>query len=456
MLPGLVLQVSRIYDLVTEILESANMTFCVKGPWLSETDILLTADPVNIHYILCSNFVNYHKGEDFKIFELLGDGIFNVDSDLWEDMRSSSHAIFSHQDFQSFSVSTTVSKLRQGLVPILEDAVEKNILVDLQDLFQRFLFDTSSILMTGYDPRCLSIEIPKVEFGDAVNGAADGLFYRHIKPVFLWKLQYRIGVGVEKKLRRGIAVIDHFLHKIISSKREEIKSHGKGEAMEVLTYYMTVDTTKYQHLKPSNDKFIRDAILSFLVAARDTTSSALTCFFWLLSKHPEALAKIREEINKKMPKFDPADLDKLVYLEGAICEALRLYPPVPFNHKSPVKSDVLPSGHRVDENWKIVISIFALGRMKSVWGDNAEDFRPERWISDSGVLRHEPSNKFLAFNAGPRTCLGKKLTFLQMQTVAVEVIRNYDIKVVEGHKPKRVASIILRMQDGLKVSITKI
>ncbi|ESQ53201.1 hypothetical protein EUTSA_v10026837mg [Eutrema salsugineum] len=220
-------------------------------------------------------------------------------------------------------------------------------------------------------------------------------------------------------------------------------------ATDVLTYYMTLDTTKYKHLKPRNDKFISDIILGFLIAGRDTTSSAPTWFFWLLSKNPEAMTKIRQEINKKMTKFNPADLDKLVYLHGAVCETLRLYPPVPFNHKSPAKPDVLPK-------FQIVISTYALGRMRSVRGDDAEDFKPERWISASGRLRHEPSYKFLAFNAGPRTCLGQKLTFLQMKTMAVEVIRNYDFKVVEGHKTETVPSVLLRMQHGLKVSVTRV
>ncbi|KAF2553719.1 hypothetical protein F2Q68_00038075 [Brassica cretica] len=413
MLPGLLLQVHRIYDWITELLEATGMTFCFKGPWLSGTDILLTVDPVNIHYILSSNFVNYPKGMEFKkIFEVIGDAIFNIDSGMWEDMRNSSHAIFSRQDFQRLW-----------------------ILVDLQDVFQRFLFDTSTILMTGYDLKCLSIEMPKVDFGDAVDGVSDAIFYRHVKPAFLWKLQYRFGVGVEKRLRRGLAVFDELLEKIISAKKEDIKSYDtKGEVTDVLTYYMTLDTVNYKHLKTSNDKFLRDTILGFLIAGRDTTASALTWFFWLLSRNPEAMTKIRQEINKKMPKFDPADLDKLVYLHGAVCGTLRLYSPVPFNHKSPAKPDVLPSGHKVDENWKIVISTYALGRMKSVWGDDAEEFRPERWISANGRLKHEPSYKFLAFNAGPRTCLGKKLTFLQMKTVAVNIIQNYEIQVVEGHK----------------------
>ncbi|CAN7082561.1 unnamed protein product [Brassica oleracea var. botrytis] len=255
-----------------------------------------------------------------KIFEVIEDAIFNIDSGMWEDMRNSSHAIFSRQDFQRLWVSTSVSKINQGLVPILDNAVEKNILVDLQDVFQRFLFDTSTILMTGYDLKCLSIEMPKVDFGDAVDGVSDAIFYRHVKPAFLWKLQYRFGVGVEKRLRRGLAVFDELLEKIISAKKEDIKSYDtKGEVTDVLTYY----------------------------------------------------------------------------------------------------------------------------------GDDAEEFRPERWISASGRLKHEPSYKFLAFNAGPRTCLGKKLTFLQMKTVAVNIIQNYEIQVVEGHKTEPVPSV-LRMQHGEK------
>nr|BAH56961.1 AT1G57750 [Arabidopsis thaliana] len=144
---------------------------------------------------------------------------------------------------------------------------------------------------------------------------------------------------------------------------------------------MNVDTSKYKLLKPNKDKFIRDVIFSLVLAGRDTTSSVLTWFFWLLSKHPQVMAKLRHEINTK---FDNEDLEKLVYLHAALSESMRLYPPLPFNHKSPAKPDVLPSGHKVDANSKIVICIYALGRMRSVWGEDALDFKPERWISDNG------------------------------------------------------------------------
>ncbi|ESQ37618.1 hypothetical protein EUTSA_v10002359mg, partial [Eutrema salsugineum] len=220
--------------------------------------------------------------------------------------------------------------------------------------------------------------------------------------------------------------------------------------------------------KPENcvkKQFLRDMILSFMIAGRDTTGSALTWFFWLLSKNPQETAKIRQEINTKLSprtndgseidSFNHQELSKLVYLHGALYEALRLYPPVPFQHKSPTKPDVLPSGHRVDASSKIVFCLYSLGRMKTVWGEDAAEFKPERWISESGRSIHVPSFKFLSFNAGPRTCLGKDVAMTQMKAVAVKIIQNYEIKVVKGHKIEPVPSVILHMKQGLKVMVTK-
>ncbi|KAF2535485.1 hypothetical protein F2Q68_00019886 [Brassica cretica] len=387
MLPGMLFNIPRIFDWISEVHEANDLTFAFKGPWFSGTDKLFTVDPRNINHMLNSNFAK-SKGPEFKkIFDVLGDGIVTADMELWEDLRKSGHTLFHHQNFLKLTVSSTTSKLKNYLVPLLDKAAEENIVIDLQDVFQRFMFDTASILMTGYDQMSLSTEIPGYEFGEAADFSEEAIFYRHLKPVILWRLQTLIGVGIERKIRR-----------------------------------------------------------------RDTTSSALTWFFWLLSKHPQVMTKIRQEINTN---FDPTDLKKLVYLHAALLESMRLYPPVPFNHKSPSKSDVLPSGHRVEAESKIVICIYALGRMRSVWGEDASEFKPERWISENGGLKREPSSKYLVFNAGPRTCLGKHLALLQMKMVAMEIIQKYDFKVVEGQKIEPVPSIILRMKHGLKVTVTK-
>ncbi|CAN6803316.1 unnamed protein product [Brassica oleracea] len=467
MLPGLLVEIPRVYDYITEFLEASNLTFLFKGPCFVGVNMLFTVDPANIHHIMSSNFTNYPKGSEFKkIFDVLGDGIFNTDFDLWMDLRKSAQCMMSRPEFQRFTLRTNMRKLEKGLVPILDHFAEKKLVLDLQDVFQRFTFDTTFVLATGIDPGCLSIEMPEIEFARALDEAMEVIFFRHIKPEIVCKIQRLLGFGDELKMKIAHSTLDRVCSKCIASKRDEITrgvTSIDSSSKNLLMSYMDVDTTKYKSLNPGDDKFLRDMILSFMIAGRDTTGSALTWFFWLLTKNSEVTTKIRQEINTKIsPRtnndsdhFSSQELNKLVYLHGAICEALRLYPPVPFQHKSPTKPDVLPSGHKVEPSTKIVFCLYSLGRMKSVWGEDASDFKPERWISETGSSIHVPSFKFLSFNAGPRTCLGKEVAMTQMKTVAVKIIQNYEIKIVEGHTIEPVPSVILRMKQGLKVMVTK-
>jgi cytochrome P450 len=159
--------------------------------------------------------------------------------------------------------------------------------------------------------------------------------------------------------------------------------------------------------------------------------------------------------NGKWRVLNISELSKLVYLHGALCETLRLFPSVPFEHKCAVQSDKLPSGHDISPNTKILFSLYAMGRMESIWGKDCLEFKPERWISERGRILHVPSFKFIAFNAGPRTCLGKEIAFIQMKIIVSAIIWNYHVQVVEGHPVSPSISIILQMKHGLKVRISK-
>ncbi|KAF8098516.1 hypothetical protein N665_0264s0020 [Sinapis alba] len=462
MLPAVIMRFNQIDDTIW-ILEKNNLTFLFKGPWFSRTDMLITVDPANIHHILSSNFSNYVKGPEFRdIFDVYGDTIITADGELWKNLRMSAQVLH-HQGFQNLSLSVTTSKLKEVLLPLFSRFSEDGTVVDLQDVFRRFMFDTTLVTTTGSDPHSLSIDMPEVEFAEAFEYAGEAVVFRHIIPRFVWKLQNRLGLGKEKKLIEAGEILDRVCAKYIAAKREEIIRsqgihHSNGESEDLLTYHMKLDTSKYELLDPSDDKFLRDTIVAIVVAIRDTTSSALTWFFWLLSENPNVEAKIRHEINTNLPKsaIDRREfLKKLVYLHAALYETMRLYPPIPFERKTSIKSDVLPSGHRVDANSNIIFLIYALGRIRSVWGEDALEFKPERWISETGGLRHEPSSKFFVFNSGPRTCSGKHIAMTSMKTIIVEILQNYDIKLVKGHKVEPKPRLNLLMKHGLRVTVTK-
>lgn len=96
-----------------------------------------------------------------------------------------------------------------------------------------------------------------------------------------------------------------------------------------------------------------------------------------------------------------------------------------------------------------------MGRMESIWGDDSWEFKPERWITNRHMIRREPSYKFLSFNAGPRTCIGKQVAFTQIKAVGATIFHNYNFEMVKGHIVDPNVSIILYMKHGLKVRIAR-
>ena len=208
--------------------------------------------------------------------------------------------------------------------------------------------------------------------------------------------------------------------------------------------------------------------LNFVLAGRDTSSVALSWFFHLVMTHPDVEHNILRELTAVLSAsrggdsrrwteeaIDFDEAEKLVYLKAAISETLRLYPSVPEDFKYALNDDVLPDGTVVPKGSTVTYSIYSVGRMKSVWGEDCMEFRPERWLSvQEDRVRFEPPKdgfRFVAFNAGPRTCLGKDLAYLQMKSVAAAVLLRYRLSPVPGHKVEQKMSLTLFMKNGLRV-----
>ena len=128
-----------------------------------------------------------------------------------------------------------------------------------------------------------------------------------------------------------------------------------------------------------SNNFLRDMALALIVAGKDTISSCLTLFLWLVATHPYVEAKIVKEmrehflVNNEI-KWDIKEISKLVYLHEAICESLCLFPPAPFELLYAVDSNTLPSGHCIDPNTKMVYCPYTMGRMESTWGEDCLEF----------------------------------------------------------------------------------
>lgn len=431
--------------------------------------MLFTCDPDNVYYIMTENFSRFPKGPEWrKRFDIFGEhGTFNSDSDDWKQHIKLSRSYLGHKMFHQLAAKIVPDILEKQLIPVLDHVSKQNADVDLQDLFKRYTFDFVSIISTGFNPNTLRVEFPEIPYVNAMDVASETIFMRHILPESVWRLQSWLGIGKEKEYREGFRILDEFSEKHILTRRKMLSESMKGvakveeEGEEESFNVLNLELSRHEIFAalPIHEKAVKDNLIGFIFAGEETTRTALTWFFWCLSNNPSVEAKIREELRrnsaqkeaKKGLLFSLDELNSLIYLHAALCETLRLFPPVPFESRTPTEPDRLPSGHNVNRNTSIVMSSYAMGRMKWIWGEDCREFKPERWIAADGGFRNQPSHKFFAFNTRPRICPGKDVAFVLMKAIVATILHNYDVQVVENQVVIPHLSIALSLKHGLMV-----
>lgn len=469
-LPGLIQNSSRMHEWIAENLRTCGGTYqtCTCAiPFLARKQSLVTVtcDPKNLEHILKLRFDNYPKGPMWQaaFHDLLGDGIFNSDGETWLFQRKTAALEFTTRTLRQAMARWVSRAIKQRFCPILKTAQLESKPVDLQDLLLRLTFDNICGLTFGKDPQTLSSQLTDHSFASAFDRATEATLQRVILPEFVWMLRKRLRLGMEVSLTKSLEHMDKYMSDIIKTRKLELLSQHQNESTphdDLLSRFM-------KKKECYSEKFLQEVALNFILAGRDTSSVALSWFFWLVIKNPRVEEKILTEIctilretrGKDMDKWvaEPLtfeEIDRLVYLKAALSETLRLYPSVPEDSKHVVSDDVLPTGVFVPAGTSVTYSIYSAGRMKFIWGNDCLEFRPERWLSDDGK-RYEPhdSFRFVAFNAGPRICLGKDLAFLQMKSIAAAVLLRHRLTVATGHRVEQKMSLTLFMKYGLVVDV---
>ncbi|KAG0498606.1 hypothetical protein HPP92_002932 [Vanilla planifolia] len=448
---------NALHDYFTT-LASKHRTFRLVKP--SHSDIY-TTDPANIEHFLKNNFSNYTKGEfNYSIMkDLFGDGIFNVDGEKWRHQRKLASYEFSTKVLRDFS-SVVFRKTAAKLAKKLADVATTAAIVDMQDLLLKSTMD--SIFKVGF-----GIELDTLsgtdEFGTRFSRAFDEsnhiVFWRYVD-VF-WKAKRLFNVGLEAKLKRNLKVIDEFVFQIIRQKRKQMESRLELKTKEdILSRFVLASETD----ATMSDRYLRDIILNFLIAGRDTSANNLSWFFYMLCKNPLVQEKIVAEIQGLVgPETTPVDIDAFVdrltqealdrmhYLHAALTETLRLFPVVPVDGKFAADDDMLPDGFKVRKGNGLNYLTYAMGRMTHLWGPDAEEFRPDRWLKNGAFLPESPF-KFVSFNAGPRICLGKEFSYRQMKILAATLLYFFKFKLEDESRTATYKTMFtLHMDKGLSV-----
>ena len=166
----------------------------------------------------------------------------------------------------------------------------------------------------------------------------------------------------------------------------------------------------------TNKLAIRAELLNILVAGRDTTASLLSNVWFFLSKRRDIWSRLQKEV-LDLPNNTVTyeDLKGMRYLRALLNESLRLHPILPANARQAMIDTTLPLGGGEDETAPVFVrkgqlvmyNTYNMHRRKDIYGEDAEEFSPERWI-DNGAKALRPGWGYLPFNGGPRICIGRK------------------------------------------------
>ncbi|KAL2317509.1 hypothetical protein Fmac_031385 [Flemingia macrophylla] len=464
-LPALIKNRHRVHDWIARNLRSTGgsatyQTCIIPLPFLARKQgfYTVTCHPKNMEHILRARFDNYPKGPKWQgaFHDLLGHGIFNSDGETWLMQRKTAALEFTTRTLKQAMSRWVNRSIKNRLWCIMDKASKDHASVDLQDLLLRLTFDNICGLTFGKDPETLSPELPDNPFALAFDTATEATMHRFLYPGVVWRLQKLLCIGSEKRLKESLRIVESYMNDAVADRKE-------APSDDLLSRFMKKRDAAGN---PFSATALQRIVLNFVLAGRDTSSVALTWFFWLLTNHRSVEEKILDEIaavladtrggDRRRWTEDPVDFgeaEQLVYLKAALAETLRLYPSVPQDFKQAVADDVLPDGTVVPAGSTVTYSIYSAGRVETVWGDDCLEFKPERWLSAGGERFEPPLDgfKFVAFNAGPRTCLGKDLAYLQMKSVAAAVLLRYRLSLVPGHRVEQKMSLTLFMKNGLRV-----
>lgn len=411
----------------------------------------ITANPDNVEYMLKKNFLNYPKGKPFSAIlgDLLGNGIFNADGECWFFQRKMAAVELNTASVRNFMAHIVSSQIKHRLLPLLDSLARDNNaelsdgeVVDLQDVFRRFAFDVMCKVSFGLDPGCLELSLPVSEFAKAFDMASMLSARRGAAAFpFIWKTKRLLNIGSERELKRSIQMVNSLANEVIRQRRKL----GFSSTNDLLSRFMG---------SVQDDNYLRDIVISFMLAGRDTVASSLTLFFLQLSKHSHVKASIRDEL-ERIGSCD--QLRSMQYLQAALYESMRLYPPVQFDSKFCLENDTLPDGTFVSKGTRVTYHCYAMGRMEEVWGKDWAEYRPKRWIKDNCKFSFIPQSAFKCpiFHAGPRECIGKQMSMMEMKSVVAAVVKRFDIEVLNGDLPKFAPGLTACLSGGLLVRVRR-
>ncbi|KAJ6450403.1 cytochrome P450 [Mycena sanguinolenta] len=436
---------------LTQLTKSLGNIYCLR---ILFENRFFTCEPEHMKILLATGFNSFEKGEDTRVvFEpLLGSGIFSSDGELWKFHRAMTRPFFKRDRLSDFELFDRHSN---EAVSAIKDRLREGHPIDFQDVVSRFAMDSSSEFLFGRNPHTLAAGLPypsyvaKAANPDASNAFAEALNQAQLITTHrgAFGAAWPVAEFWHDRLAEPIRVIREFLDPILSeavarrgghSGEKQVATEKHAEDREVQEGESLVDHLLHY---TQDHTMLRDEVLNLSTAGRDTTASLLTFVIYMLTDHPQVLAKLRAEILDTVGPLrapTPDDFRDMKYLRAKHYVFILQ----PINLRSTTAPVIFPSmtgetPFYLPAKSKVIYSVMVMQRRKDLWGPDALQWDPERFI-DERLHKYLTPNPFifLPFNAGPRICIGQQFAYHEASFFLVRLLQNFSsISLVPTAQP---------------------
>ncbi|KAJ3541617.1 hypothetical protein NMY22_g3821 [Coprinellus aureogranulatus] len=269
-------------------------------------------------------------------------------------------------------------------------------------------------------------------------------FQRALASILPWKTLHQLRDIVDVMHTTSVDIFKDAKRAIRDGKDTSERPGGGKDIMSIL---IKANMNASEEDRLPDDELIAQ-ISTLTLAAMDTTSNALARILSLLSENPEAQKRLRQEVTEAFTRhggdLDFDSLNGLSYLDAVIKESLRYHTPIAYLPRQATCDTILPVGKPiktvdggeineifVPKGQEVFMSLFDCNRDPEIWGPDADQWKPDRWLSPLPVSvaeAHVPGiySNLTTFIGGGRACIGFRFSLLEMKIVLSVMIQRFE------------------------------
>jgi len=372
--------------------------------------VIIVNSPELVQEVLIDRVADFQKGPGLRIVSrpLLGNGLLTSEGEEHRQQRKLVAPAFAHQRVSKYSA--VMERHARRAMAVWTEGQTVDIAQEMMRLtlgiVGETLFDTDLLA----DADSLGQDITRVQ--------------RHA----IRQMRLPFKLPRFRRVEAARARLDATIYNMIRDRRASGRDHGDLLSMLLLSR----DEENGESL---TDTQVRDEAMTLFLAGHETTAQALSWCWYLLGKHPGAMAKLRAQ--------------GMTYALLVIKESMRLYPPAYAIARSALR-DTTIGGFAIHADEMVVIAPWLLHRAPRFFPQPLE-FQPERFIDES----QWPRFAYLPFGGGKRICIGNQFALMEAQIVLSTIASEVDFDLISTREPQAEPLLTLRPKDGIRVRVRR-